>query len=540
MFAASRRRASAARKPFNIFIMQAIELIDSLDSDPHYGADAIRDILTQDQTALVYGSEFVGRPNTRIFLGESAVVKLRSELNFNKAKAVRWINNALQKERELAVHHPRKTWFLIDPGNGENAAEVVVIGNICPRLQPLHRLFETKPASAKTGPHYRRTLLAVFEQYLQLAKRLQLKLDEGLSNFGMDEEGRVYYLDDEYYTWDNFVSFSIMLGVFIRTYAWLDAEFIERLGQDLANLIDNVFDDHHCNVIVAEQLRSLFMPNEEKAQLTQQLIDTLLSFTASKYRQKQRPVNSGNSRYFALLADIHANLPALECVLAYLKAENIREGIILGDIVGYGPDPVECIERLQDSPFHIIKGNHDHAAAIDKAETGFSQTAKAVIKWTAARLPLEHREWLKFLPAVLENDEWLAVHGAPIDPSFFLGYVYSMTAEDNLDYLQTKDRTLCFHGHSHMPGAFARDKRRADHHVTDALIDLNPYKHALICPGSVGQPRNGSQDTQFAIFDREAKTLNYITLPYPVEGVVQRMRDYELPEVLWQRLLTGT
>jgi predicted phosphodiesterase len=523
--------------------MQTIELVGSLSGTRHYDAERIAEILSADATSLAYGSEFVGRPNTRIYLGDGNVVKLRSELHFNKAKAVRWIDTSLQKERDLDVHHPNKTWFLIDPSGGTNPEQQVVIGNICPRLQPLHTLLEARPETAEARSRYRGIIASVFEKYLHLAQRTQLKLDEGLSNFGVDAEDKVFYLDDEHYAWDNFVSFSIMLGVYIRTYAWLDPEFIDQIGKDLANLIDMVFGDPHCNVVVAEQMRSLFMPSPEKTQLVQQLIDRLLLFTkeaAGKNRHKHPVAGSGASRYFALLADIHANYPALERVLDYLEAENIREGIVLGDIVGYGPDPAECIERLRDSFLTIIKGNHDHAAAINKAEIGFSQTAKAVISWTAERLSEEHREWLKYLPAVLENDEWLAVHGAPIDPAFFYGYIYSMTAEDNLDHLQHRNRALCFHGHSHMPGVFARDRRRADHHVADRVIDLTPYKHALICPGSVGQPRNGNYGAQFAIYDREKKELNYITLPYEIEGVVQRMQDYQLPETLWQRLLTGT
>ncbi|MGJ0485033.1 MAG: metallophosphoesterase family protein [Methylomicrobium sp.] len=522
--------------------MQTIELIGSLNGNAHYDADTISNILSVDVTSLAHGSEFVGRPNTRIYLGERDVVKLRSELSFNKVNAVRWINTSLKKERELGVHHPYKTWFLVEDSSGESAEQTVVIGNVCPRLQPLHALLEIRPESAEARSRYQGIFFSVFEKYLHLAKRMHLKLDEGLSNFGIDAEGKVFYLDDEYYAWDNFVSFSIMLGVYIRSYSWLDPAFIGQIGRDLANLIDLVYEDPHCNVVVAEQLRSLFMPSEEKTQLVQQLIDQLLLITreaAEKNRQKPRALNRGVSRYFAVLADIHANYPALERVLDYLEAENIQEGIILGDIVGYGPDPVECIERLQDSSLIIIKGNHDHAVAINKAETGFSQTAKAVIQWTVEQLSEAHRDWLKYLPAVIENDEWLAVHGAPIDPAFFYGYIYQMTAEDNLDHLQNKNRALCFHGHSHMPGIFARDKRRADHHIIDQIIDLAQYKHALVCPGSVGQPRNGNCGAQFAVYDREKRELRYIALPYEIDGVVQKMQDNQLPEPLWQRLLMG-
>lgn len=518
--------------------MRKIDLIGSIDDSDHYREGDVSAILTSNLTSLVYGSEFVGRPETRIHLGEKDVVKVRAELDFDKTNAIRWIKTALQKERDLAVHHPYKTWFMIYDEPGNNANPSVLIGNICPRLHPVHHLLGSDPDSLAVRKRYLHVLDAVFEKYLSLAKRLNIKLDEGLSNFGVDSEGVVFYVDDEYYTWDNFVSFSIMLGCYIRTLPWLDREFIGQLARSLVDRVDSIFEDSHCRVIIAEQLRSLFMPNEEKNQLALRVIETLMQFdTPTSFRNKalSRPL----SRYIAIMADIHANYPALECVLSYLEAENIQEGIVLGDIVGYGPDPIQCIERLQDCSFSIIKGNHDHAVAINKVEAGFSQSAKTVIQWTVEQLSEAHRDWLKYLPAVMENEEWIAVHGSPLDPAFFYGYVYLMTAEDNLDYLQSKNRTLCFHGHSHMPGAFGRDKGKTDFHLTDTQISFKQFKYTLACPGSVGQPRNGIPGAQFAVYDRENRDMTLITLPYNVDGVVHRMRQHELPEHLWQRLVTG-
>ncbi|MGR9105427.1 MAG: metallophosphoesterase family protein [Gammaproteobacteria bacterium] len=530
-----------------------VELIGSIDGDDHYCCDQITAILFRNRVSLVYGSEFVGRPETRIHSGDSEIVKIRAELSFDRVKARRWIRSSLEKERELAVHHPFKTWFVLDSEEPDGEHKPAVIGNICPRLQPVHTLLEVYPDSEPIREHYHDILKAVFTKYLGLAKRLNLKLDEGLSNFGVDSSGAVFYIDDEYYPWDNFISFAVMLGVYIRTFSWLDRTFVQQLAATLAELIDSIFDDSHCKVIIAEQLRSLFMPNEEKKGLVLQMVDTLLdSARASRLGRKTTPVKTesqrntrlsgpsgASTRYLALLADIHANYPALEKVLAYLEAENIQEGIILGDIVGYGPDPVRCIERLEESPFAIIKGNHDHAVAIDKAENGFSQSARTVVKWTVGQLSDEHREWLNCLPAVLENPEWLAVHGAPLDPAFFYGYVYLMTAEDNLDYLQTRKRSLCFHGHSHIPGIFARDNRNCDHHLTDTRIRVDRFDYTLACPGSVGQPRNGNRGAQFAIYDRQEQELHFVTLEYDVGPVIERMREQNLPDHLWQRLLKG-
>ncbi|MCK5664354.1 MAG: metallophosphoesterase, partial [Thiotrichaceae bacterium] len=280
--------------------------------------------------------------------------------------------------------------------------------------------------------------------------------------------------------------------------------------------------------------------SDEKRQLLLELINVLSKTPiAAVSKSGVKTKKKSNDRYLAVMADIHANEAALDCVLDFYKEENIQQGIVLGDIVGYGPAPRICIEKLQDSPFEVIKGNHDHAVAMANTERGFSASAKAVIDWTIEQLEEPHREWLKYLPSFSKNDNWLAVHGAPIDPTFLYGYVYLMTAEDNLNYLQEKEISLCFHGHSHMPGIAPRGKNKQDHHLTDKEVALEKYKQLLICPGSVGQPRNGNLGAQCAVYDREKELFNFINLPYSVEPVVQRMKDNNLPDQLWQRLQTG-
>lgn len=516
--------------------MPKIELIGSNDTKLHYQSSDIAELLSVDRTALRVGDEFMGRPETRIYANEHNVVKVRAELDLNDDKAHRWVTNILQQEQDIAVHHPHKTWFIVREGE----ADKVLVGSICPRLRPLHIELKSPPQNQQEQARYLAMIEAMFLQYFQLAKRTGHKLDEGLSNFAVDERGLVYYLDDEYYTWDNFVAFSVMLGVFLRTFTWLDKAFIQPLAHSIVHIIDDTYQDPHCRVIVSTQLQSLFMPTDEKRQLLLELINILSKtpispVSKSSIKTKKKP----NGRYLAVMADIHANEAALDCVLDFYKQENIQQGIVLGDIVGYGPDPRICIEKLQDSPFEVIKGNHDHAVAMANTERGFSKSAKAVVDWTIEQLEESHREWLKYLPSFSKNENWMAVHGAPIDPTFLYGYVYIMTAEDNLNYMQEKEISLCFHGHSHMPGVYARDKHKRDHHLTDNEIDLSKYEQMLICPGAVGQPRNGSLGAQCAVYDQEKKLFNFINLPYSVEPVVQRMKDNNLPDQLWQRLQTG-
>lgn len=520
--------------------LSTVQLIGSLDGGYHYQESDISALLSTEPQVLTVGAAFTGRPTTCIYADALRVVKIRAELSLSFNKARLWAETILKQERQLAVHHPHKTWFIVDnPG-----ANHVLVGSICPRLNPLHMVFKTPPETSRQRREYQIQLMAMFGQYLTLAKNSGYKLDEGLANFAVDQQGAVYYLDDEYYSWDNFVAFAIMLGVFIRSYDWLDESFIARLARQLSGLIDEVFIDPHCRIVIGMQLQSLFMPSEHKERLLKKLLTGLsrMPVAAAVHPANKKNLNArknNNNRYFAIMADIHANDAALQCTLDFYRERNINQGIVLGDIVGYGPEPQRCIELLQASSFEIIKGNHDHAVATANTERGFSNNAKAVIDWTIEQLPQDCKHWLNGLPAFSHNRHWLAVHGAPIDPAFFYGYVYQLTAEENLDYLQQKNIALCLHGHSHIPGIFGRDPHYRDHHVTGTSVNLNNYAHVLVCPGSVGQPRNGKASAQCAVFDREKRTIEFVDLVYSLDSVIKKMQCYGLPEVLWQRLLTG-
>ncbi len=520
--------------------MPTIELIGAIDGQQHYQADYIAGLLSTNRQKLAVGTAFTGRPDTCIYANERDVVKIRAELDLSHDKARKWTTKVLEKEQQLAVHHPHKTWFVVN----NQSADTVLVGSICPRLKALNIELKPTPATHAAREQYLNILAAMFEKYLLLAKTSGHKLDEGLSNFAVDDTGNVYYLDDEYYTWDNFVAFSVMLGVFIRTYEWLDRAFMTQLTAILIELIDGIFEDPHCRTIISTQLQSLFMPSEQKEQLLKKTLTGLAQspITSAVHLANKKKLNArknNNNRYYAIMADIHANDAALDCILNFYREQKITQGIILGDIVGYGPEPTYCIERLQESTFEIIKGNHDHAVATGNTSRGFSGNAQIVIEWTIGQLTPLHRDWLGGLPAYSHNQHWLAVHGAPIDPAFFYGYVYQMTAAENLDHLQQRAIPLCLHGHSHTPGVYARDRRQSDHYLAEANVSLSAYKHSLVCPGSVGQPRNGRQEAQCAVYDREKQEVAFVALPYCVDSVIEKMQHHGLPEKLWQRLQTG-
>jgi predicted phosphodiesterase len=439
----------------------------------------------------------------------------------------------LAQEQKLNVHHPHKTWFLIHQPDGR-----IHCGNICPRLTPLHTLKEQTSAeiAAKFGH-----LEKLYRRYFEMASRYSARLDEGLSNFGIDANQQLYYLDDDIYSWDNFVSFAHILGVLIRNNAWLDESHAVTLGGQLQQLVSEFFEDSHTNVMVARKLRDVFMPDKGRRRVLEIIIEQL-----QEKKLISKKIQPYNQNRIAILSDIHANFPALEAVLDYLAAQNITQGMVLGDTVGYGPHPAECIERLKNTQLQVIKGNHDHAAGTGDTKRGMSSLARWCIEWTIPRLSEAQRQWLNDLPLELDSADnasknWQAIHGAPIDPNYFYAYIYEMTYEQNLDVMAERKLSFCFHGHSHIQGMYVRNKVGRDSFVKPSpSLSLEGYKHALICPGAVGQPRDGCIGAQFAIYDQSSHQLEFILIDYDMDKIIHDMQAQGFPETLWQRLTHGT
>jgi len=512
-----------------------IEILGSVGGvlSDRYMPDKIRLLLLQDRTPLEHGAQFTGRPVTKLHVGEHDIVKLRPEAYRNKATSIIAVaRQALEKERSYKVHHPDKTWFVIHVADDASP----VIGNVCPVLTPLHTVLSSSAAQAVDAESALDHLMNVCRLYFQTSRTHHIRLDEGLSNFGMTQDKQLYYLDDDMYPWDDCVTFAHMLGVYFRSLSWMTPDIAERFGTELRRLILDVYPNGHYIYVLSGQLGDVFIPAE----------DRLKAFTAFKEafdrRKTERKAPSVDSRaMFAVLADIHANLPALESVLAFLEREHITQGIVLGDVVGYGPHPAECIERLQSTGFSALKGNHDHLASegVVPEGTGVTSHAKWALEWTLRHLSEKHRKWLAGLPPMLEGDGWFAVHGAPVDPTFMNAYVYHMTYESNLDWLERRKLPLCFHGHTHIPAVYARKRGTPDTCYTNDDYQLNDYHHALVCPGSVGQTREGKPAARFATYEPETKTLTMHSLSYELDRTVADMTGHGFPNTLIERLRRG-
>lgn len=243
---------------------------------------------------------------------------------------------------------------------------------------------------------------------------------------------------------------------------------------------------------------------------------------------------------YLIISDIHANLAAFDAVLAAVELESIDQMWCLGDVVGYGPRPNECISRLQDAidDFHCVAGNHDWAAIsrIDIAE--FNPSAKMACQWTSQQLTPENRAYLKSLPTRVVQGNHTLVHGSPREPIWEY-IIYPSTAQLNFQFFDTQ---LCFVGHTHAPAIFREETPKHKFEISIPVpgepIQIDDER-LIINPGSVGQPRDGDPRAAYMVFDDDAKIMEYYRVPYEVAMTQALMMEEGLPESLISRLTFG-
>jgi predicted phosphodiesterase len=236
----------------------------------------------------------------------------------------------------------------------------------------------------------------------------------------------------------------------------------------------------------------------------------------------------------AVLSDIHSNLAALDAVRGDMP--EVDEVWVLGDIVGYGPQPNEVIRALQEMGARSVLGNHDGAAIGTVDPSDFNPDAARAIAWTGGVVDDNARAYLATLPEVRTDGDLTAVHGSPRDPIW--EYVISPSiAAINFGAFETR---LCLFGHTHIPIVFHADDRRV--HVVPALpgdpVTMDAGR-AMINPGSVGQPRDGDPAAAYLILDTERSLAEFRRVSYDVHLTQKLMREVDLPARLAERLAYG-
>lgn len=240
----------------------------------------------------------------------------------------------------------------------------------------------------------------------------------------------------------------------------------------------------------------------------------------------------------AVLSDIHSNLPALEAVAADLPP--IDEVWVLGDIVGYGPQPNEVITALQSMGARSVLGNHDGAAIGIVDPVHFNPDARSAIEWTAEVVDTNARAYLGSLPEVRCEGAVTAVHGSPRDPIW--EYITGpAVAQANFDAYETR---LCLFGHTHLPMVFSEVDGvvESTQGLPGTTVALDG-RRSLVNPGSVGQPRDGLRDAAYAILTTGGSTdddrVEFRRVRYDIERTQRLMLDLGLPLRLAERLGFG-
>lgn len=242
----------------------------------------------------------------------------------------------------------------------------------------------------------------------------------------------------------------------------------------------------------------------------------------------------------ALLTDIHSNREAFEAVLADTAGRGVDQIGILGDIVGYGPDPVWCTEKTMDlvgQGAFCIKGNHDSAVA--KTDEHLNVTALRAMIWTRTKLDSRHVAFLSGLPMKHVLGDVLFVHASANDPA---DWIYVSSENTAMPSFRVCKARVILVGHRHIPALYSCDaggRVKAQRVPAGMPAPLIRSRRWLAVVGAVGQPRDGDAQAAYAIFDTETNELTFRRVPYDVHRTVAKLRAEGLPESLAMRLNWG-
>jgi predicted phosphodiesterase len=237
---------------------------------------------------------------------------------------------------------------------------------------------------------------------------------------------------------------------------------------------------------------------------------------------------------FAIFGDIHANLEALQAVIADSQEQGCASNVCLGDIVGYAANPSECLEIVRAMGCPVVRGNHDEGAASTSLLEELNPLAQRALLWTREQLTEDQRQWLRELKLVRQVRDFTIVH-ATLDSPGAWGYVTNrFDAMASFSYQFTQ---VCFYGHTHVPRVFEKDDTVRG--ARGELVQLQRGVKYFINVGSVGQPRDGDWRAAYAIYDIEAHTITIRRVEYDLPATQGKILDAGLPSLLAERLSLG-
>lgn len=239
---------------------------------------------------------------------------------------------------------------------------------------------------------------------------------------------------------------------------------------------------------------------------------------------------------YAIFSDVHSNLEALESVLAAYTNEHIDKYLCVGDIIGYGANPKECIKIIRDLKILTVAGNHDWASSGKYSIEFFNPYARNGVIWTRKQIDNLEVDYLNNLGLVYKEDNFCIVHGTLVNPDQF-GYLFELSdAQSSFEAMQQE--TLCFVGHTHSPIIFKKNSGKITY-VKDSNIVIEPDNQYIINVGSVGQPRDGDNRACFCVYDSKERSVQIKRIEYDIQSAQLKILKAGLPSSLAHRLVLG-
>jgi predicted phosphodiesterase len=247
-------------------------------------------------------------------------------------------------------------------------------------------------------------------------------------------------------------------------------------------------------------------------------------------------VNNADNSLWAIISDIHANLEALQAVLADIKMLGVRQIVCAGDIVGYAADPGNCLDLIRSLDIPVVQGNHDYLISNDAPLDNISPAARDAVLWTRDQLSVDQKKWLAKLPLVVKNHGFSVVHSSFSAPEDWR-YVYN---ESHAARSFAKQKSsLAFYGHTHRPMGFEKvETNLASYDLIDGLI-CKPAGQYFINVGSVGQPRDSDPRASYVMLDLNSKSIELRRVHYDIATVAKKIKAASLPARNAARLFEG-
>jgi len=238
----------------------------------------------------------------------------------------------------------------------------------------------------------------------------------------------------------------------------------------------------------------------------------------------------------AILSDIHSNFSALQAVIADTHYARATEIVCIGDIVGYGPKPGQCLNMIRKMAAVCVQGNHDWAVAHSDKKVRMNPLAAAGLEFSRQNLKDEQIEWLSKLPLSRKHRGFTLVHSSLHNPHRW-PYIFDHFAA--AASLKKQETSTCFIGHTHRPDIFSLKEKSNAVEISPLRFQLPPKGRYLINVGSVGQPRNEDERAQYVLYDTTKRIAEFRRIPYDIERTVKQINEAGLPEELGLRLFVG-